>query len=562
MAPAGGDACPLLPEPQAQPDSPAHGDLEVLKRLMGFRLVMVTTLLLVAASIEAVSDDLAPVNPMYFVIVATYAFTVLHALALGGLPYRVQVYLQTLSDLSIITALVWITGGVRAGFMLLYPLSVLTGTVLLERGRGLDLAAFATAAYAAVVWGVRVGALPPEGLSDVLFLPETRLAYSVFVTGVACATVALIGSYLTESLRAAGQQLERTAGEVEGLKELNEVIVASIHSGLLTADAGGRISYANRFAETVLGLPYAALRGRALAEVLGDPRFDAAGLRVRAATADLVPMAVAYRRPDGEARELGVSISVLGEDWGYLLAVQDLTEVKRLEREVRIKERLAAVGEMAAALAHEIRNPLGSISGSAQVLMAEPGISEEQQHLLDIIRRESRRLSEALTQFLRQARPTPARLEPLDLVPTIAEAVKLLRNAPEVQPGHEIEFEAGAGPLVCRADRDQILQVFWNLTRNGLEAMPAGGRLRLSLRREGGEVVLSVRDDGHGLAGGAERRIFEPFQTGREMGTGLGLAIVYRIVREHGGDIQVESRPGEGTDVRVRLPLLPLVAVA
>lgn len=553
----------MLPESQAQAEPPLSGDIEVLKRLMGFRLVMVTTLLLVAASIEAVSDDLAPVNPLYFVIVATYSFTVLHALALNALPYRVQVYLQTLSDLLIITALVWITGGVRAGFMLLYPLSVLTGTVLLEHGRGLDLATFATSAYAAVVWGVRVGALPPEGLSDVLFLPETRLAYSVFVTGVACATVALIGSYLTESLRAAGQQLERTAGEVAGLKELNEVIVASIHSGLLTSDALGRVSYSNRFAETLLGLPFSALRGRPLAEVFGDPRFDDAGLRMRAMAQGLAAMAVEYRRPDGEARELGVSVSVLGADWGYLLAVQDLTDVKRLEREVRIKERLAAVGEMAAALAHEIRNPLGSISGSAQVLMAEPGISEEQQHLLDIIRRESRRLSETLSQFLRQARPTPSRLEPLDLVPTVAEAVKLLRNAPEVLAEHDITFEAEATSLVCRADRDQLLQVFWNLVRNGLEAMPTGGRLVVGLRREGGELVLSIRDHGHGLAADAgDRRMFEPFQTGREMGTGLGLAIVYRIVREHGGDIHLESRPGEGTDVQVRLPLLPLVAAS
>lgn len=148
-------------------------------------------------------------------------------------------------------------------------------------------------------------------------------------------------------------------------------------------------------------------------------------------------------------------------------------------------------------------------------------------------------------------------------MPTVAEAVKLLRNAPEVLAEHDIAFEAEATSLVCRADRDQMLQVFWNLVRNGLEAMPAGGRLVVGLRREGGEVVLSIRDHGHGLAADAgDRRMFEPFQTGREMGTGLGLAIVYRIVREHGGDIHVESRPGEGTDVQVRLPLLPLVAVA
>jgi two-component system, NtrC family, sensor histidine kinase PilS len=217
---------------------------------------------------------------------------------------------------------------------------------------------------------------------------------------------------------------------------------------------------------------------------------------------------------------------------------------------------------MAAQLAHEIRNPLGSIRGSAQVLMAEPGLADEQGRLLEIISRESKRLSDTLNRFLFQVRPSGRTKGPVDLRPLVEEAVTLLRNAPELRPEHGVHFDADEGPHVCLADPDQITQVFWNLTRNAIEAMPEGGRLGVSLRRDGGEVVLSVSDEGRGIGRELQGRMFEPFQTAGTMGTGLGLAIVFRIVREHGGDIAVRSVPLEGTRVDVRLPVVAVSAAA
>jgi two-component system sensor histidine kinase PilS (NtrC family) len=222
-----------------------------------------------------------------------------------------------------------------------------------------------------------------------------------------------------------------------------------------------------------------------------------------------------------------------------------------------VKEKLAAVGEMAAQLAHEIRNPLGAISGSAQVLMAEPNMTGEQGHLLGIITRESKRLSETLNHFLYQSRPGPAGAGPVDLGPLLEEAVTLLRNAPEVGAAHTVLFDKDVGPHVCLADPHQILQVFWNLARNGLEAMPQGGTLGVRLARRTDAIVVTVRDGGKGIAGDDHRRIFEPFQSQSPVGTGLGLAIVYRIVREHRGDIRVHSEPGKGTSFEVHLPLMP-----
>jgi two-component system sensor histidine kinase PilS (NtrC family) len=270
---------------------------------------------------------------------------------------------------------------------------------------------------------------------------------------------------------------------------------------------------------------------------------------------------VSYERPDREIIQLGFSVTPLAErtraERGFLLVFQNLTDIKRLEHEVRTKEKLAAVGEMAAQLAHEIRNPLGSISGSAQVLLSEPGMPAEHERLLSIITRESRRLSDILNRFLFQVRPAAVPRDPVDLGPLLEQAVTLLRHGPEVKPGHRVELTVDAGPHLCLADPDQITQVFWNLARNGLEAMPEGGELRVELQSEGDSLVLSVRDQGRGMGGDEQQRMFEPFQSRSPMGTGLGLAIVYQIVREHRGDISVRSVPRRGTEVKVHFPAVP-----
>lgn len=533
---------------------------------MLFRLTMATTLLLVAVYVEAVSEHLLPVNPLYFLIVATYVLTLIHAFAIRWVANRVLlVYAQVIGDLLVVTGLVYVTGGIRAGFMLLYPLSVLSGAVLLYRGGGLILAGVATSFYAAIVWAVRSGLIPPQGLADAYFLPAKVLVYSVFVTGVACATVSLIGSYLAESLRHAGEKLELAAEEVADLRGLNEVIVNSIHSGLLTTDSSGRIDYVNEFGAGVLGHRLGEIRGRTVSDVFGSWLLDPPVVQARASNRALSRLELSYERPGGEWIELGVSVSALATSGprhgGQLLVFQELTEIKRLEYEVRIKEKLAAVGEMAAHLAHEIRNPLGSISGSAQVLMAEAN-DPDQERLLAIITRESKRLSDTLNRFLFQARPPSVPADPVDIGPVISETVTLLRNGPEVGPGHAVRFEADAGPHLCLADRDQIVQVFWNLVRNGLEAMPDGGVLHVQLGHEDDDLVIVVRDQGRGMAGEDQRRMFEPFQSRSPMGTGLGLAIVYRIIREHRGDISVRSSPTLGTEVKVRLPRVPVTVAS
>jgi two-component system sensor histidine kinase PilS (NtrC family) len=533
-----------------------HVDLETrLRRLMLFRVIMVTTLLLFA------------VNPLYFVIVATYVLTVGHAVGLRLVPSRSALaYAQVTGDLLIITGLVYVAGGVRTGFLLLYPLSVLSATMLVPRRGALAVAGVATAFYGGLLAAVRLDVVSPQGLSDVLELGVGDLVYSAFVLGVALATVALLGSYLAESLQRAGRELRDAAVEVADLRELNQVIVDSIQSGLMTTDAEGRILYVNAFGAAILGRAPAGLRGLPVRDVFHSALLGREELRARAATRALARLELAYRHPAGSAMDLGVSVTPLATTevgrGGYLVVFQDLTDIRRLEQELRTNEKLAAVGEMTAQLAHEIRNPLGSIRGSAQILAGESGLDGEQGRLLGIISRESKRLSDTLNRFLYQARSSGGGRDVVDLKPLLEEAVTLLRNGAEVGPDHVVHFESDAGPHICLADPDQIAQVFWNLARNALEAMPDGGRLDVRLRRAASEVLVTVHDQGRGMGREEQRRLFEPFHSATPMGTGLGLAIVYRIVREHGGDIHVRSVPAEGTEVEVRLPAVAVPAPA
>jgi two-component system sensor histidine kinase PilS (NtrC family) len=270
-----------------------------------------------------------------------------------------------------------------------------------------------------------------------------------------------------------------------------------------------------------------------------------------------------YRTADGRTIDVGLSTSRLlfpNGRAGYLFTFQDVTELKRLERDGRLQQRLAAVGEMAAGIAHEIRNPLASMSGSIQVLRQELPLTDEQSQLMDIVLKESERLNNTIRSFLAYARPQRSVVSTLDVRTILQDAAALLRNSAELRDGHEIEVGVPAEPVWFDADENQIRQVVWNLATNGLRAMAArGGRLLLTTRNEPagdvtGDVVITVEDQGCGISPDDLDGIFQPFRSTFEKGTGLGLPTVHRIVTDYSGVIQVSSTVGVGTAVHVRLP--------
>jgi two-component system sensor histidine kinase PilS (NtrC family) len=268
-----------------------------------------------------------------------------------------------------------------------------------------------------------------------------------------------------------------------------------------------------------------------------------------------------YRTEDGRAIDLGVTAARLAFPdgrTGYLFTFQDVTDVKRLERESGVKQRLAAVGEMAAGIAHEIRNPLASMSGSLQVLRAELPLTEDQEQLMDIVLRESERLNETIRSFLAYARPQRQMVARLDLGQIMCDTALLLRNGNDVRPDHVVDVDVPASPVWIEADDNQIRQIVWNLATNGLRAMATGGRLHLEVEPpDEHTAAFRVEDQGCGIEAGEIDRIFQPFRSSFDKGTGLGLATVHRIVTDCGGSIRVTSSVGVGTTMRVQLPLQP-----
>jgi two-component system sensor histidine kinase PilS (NtrC family) len=300
--------------------------------------------------------------------------------------------------------------------------------------------------------------------------------------------------------------------------------------------------------------------GRPAVEILQVPPVFAALFDAELGGAASQRADYAYRTSEGARREIGLSAAhLMTPDGraGYLLTFQDVTEIRRLEHDARRRQRLAAVGEMAAGIAHEIRNPLASMRGSIQILRAELSLSDEQASLMDIVLRESDRLNETIRSFLAYARPQVAVLQPVDLMRVLGDAATLLRNSPELKPGHKVVVDGPPDGLVVEADENQIRQVVWNLATNGLRAMPSGGTLRLVARPQSEadpHVGLSVVDDGVGIPAEQLDTLFQPFHGSFRQGSGLGLAIVHRIVQDHRGEVVVESEVGQGTEVMVRLP--------
>ena len=263
--------------------------------------------------------------------------------------------------------------------------------------------------------------------------------------------------------------------------------------------------------------------------------------------------------PDGFAVHVGYGISPLfseiGEKTGLILTFQDLTDIRSMEESVRRKDRLAAVGRVAAGLAHEIRNPLGAMRGAIQVLQLNTPPESSNASLMDIVLRESDRLNNIITNFLSYARPRVSNFSETDVRQAISDTFILLKHSPEIEEHHILEADLPEYPVTISADQTQLKQIFWNLARNAVGAMPNGGSLKIRLEQLNPKRIKIVfTDTGAGMSANQVERLFEPFSVSTTGGTGLGLSIVYQIVRDHNGTINIRSLENEGTTITVELP--------
>ena len=460
--------------------------------------------------------------------------------------------LQIACDLLLVTGVVYATGVQDSYFVSLYLLAILMASVLFSRRGVFLVAGFAFVLLGGALELTLYRVLPRTASSTpTLRMLDSWLASNLF----AFFAVAYLGSLLAQTLRKKGVELEAKSEELKDLQTFNQDIIESMRGGLLTTDMEGRILVMNRAGAEITGTGFGLHRGEKIADLF--PGFwpverDEQGNPLAARKE------IEYKTEEGNSRFLGLSISPLrtaqNQNMGFVYNFQDLTELKRLEREVVTTERMAALGRLSAAIAHEIRQPLTAMSGALKELARLAPLDEDDKKLVHIVSRESQRLNQIITDFLDYSRVKSYHFADIDVVPLIEDTLLLLEHDASSAGKLRIVRNFKVRSLRARADRDALKQVFWNLCNNALRAMPAGGVLTVSVAADDNLVRIQIGDTGIGIDPAQATRIFEPFQSGFTGGTGLGLAVVYQILQAHRGRIRVEGEKGTGADFVVEIP--------
>jgi two-component system sensor histidine kinase PilS (NtrC family) len=467
----------------------------------------------------------------YFYLVAAIFFVM--GVSAAGLPavrdMRRFAYVQLLADTIIITAMVWQTDGVQSVFGVLYFMTIVASAYLVYR-KGAIITAAVNAICFSIIGFVEIASIM-ETTSDRTLI--TPLYAEILVKVFGFFLVAVLAGELAEQLRKTGVRLAEEEAQVRALEQELSDVVQSLSMGLAILGRNGRLRSANRPALAF----FPALKTEKVEDVI--PQFSSEG--------DV--WEVEIEREDESPQVIFVSRSNL-EDGGAVLTMEDVTSLREIEERVRREERFSAVGHLAAAIAHEVRNPLASLSGAVQLLK----VDESEKDLMKIVQREISRINEMVTRFLQSTRRTDFHAVPTDLEELVKEVVETFSKDQQYTDLVQVQvmFQS-LSPIPL--DRERVRQILWNLLLNAAQSMPEGGAIRISGEQVGLRARLMVSDDGVGVDAKDLSRLFDPFYTTKVGGTGLGLATVERCAREHGGEVWVRSELGKGTTFAVWLPL-------
>jgi two-component system sensor histidine kinase PilS (NtrC family) len=516
--------------------------------LVRVRIFILTLLLGVELAVAQFTPSPLPIRLFISTILFWYSLSLFYVLLLSmWQEHRLQAALQVVTDLILVSLVIHETGGWDSSLNFLYPLVIIVASVLLPRVWAHLVAALAFILYGTVLELNYYGLVPSYCTTH----PGLKVLQAIiFVNLFAFLAVAYLAGLLTTKLRQVGVELQTTSGALESLQALHENIIHSISSGLITTGLDGRITLVNGAAQRLLE--------RTPAELLGSPVHSLFLDSLPTVESQQAHGEVRFDAPTKFRKTVRVRVAALtvperGE-LGYVYVFDDLTEIRRLEREVRTQDRLAAVGRLAAAIAHEIRNPLTSIAGSVSMLSGVPEMNDDHRRLLDIVTRESQRLNSIITDFLAYSRTKQYHFDKVDLIQLVEDTLTLMDHRMTAEKtGITIERRFPAGQAWTTADGDKIKQVFWNFCENAVRAMKGGGALTVTVELIGEDWQVGFTDTGAGMSPQQIEKIFEPFQSNFEGGTGLGLAIVYQIVQAHGGKVWARSKPGKGTTFVLRL---------
>jgi len=535
---------------------------EFIYRFLVLRMVVATLVVGAGMMIVHVTNGSFPVRPLYLLLAAhTLAGGAAYAAFRLGIPHRPGLWALMIADLLLEAGIVHYSGGVSGQFTLIYCLTIVSAAFLLDMPGGLGTAIVSSTLY--IVYGVleTVGVVEPNGRDFLPAPPQPLGVLEIYMHTLVFCLVGTVGGYLSSRITLKGRALESAENELEQLRFDTDYILNSMSSGILVIDADHKVVTMNPAAEEMLGVPKGRVLSRDIVEALGETAPE-----LTSELADTMNEEKSKYRHEitvsagGRRTPLGISISLLrdtgGAKRGAISVFQDLTEVQEMRERIRKADRLAAVGELSAGIAHELRNPLASISGSIEMLANELDLDGENDRLMGLIIRESDRLDRIINDFLEFARLRPPRRHAVAIGECVEEVVVLLRNNVAKTRGIDIVLEDRVRENCVDVDDEQLKQVFTNLAVNACEAMPEGGRLRIVTgQEEPGSVRISFQDEGPGVAEDDCRRLFDPFFSTKDGGTGLGLAIADRIVTAHGGTIEFKNRKGGGAEFTVVLPV-------
>ena len=517
-----------------------------VKALIAFRTFFVTVLLGSFALFEIGNGAFPYPKAVFNLIEALYGLTIIYALLLRRVKPKPFAYFQIVLDVIAALALIYFTGGIESWFSFLLILIVIaSGTVIDKR------AAFVAASLSSILYGAMLDLqywrmIPiPYGL----VLYEKDFLYNIFSNIVALYVCAYLTGQLSSSLERTSLTLEKRLTDFRKLSVFNREVVENMPSGLMTTDADGRILSLNRAGETITGLD----------------RAVESDIRIQSIFPFIKDLNKPFERGEGEMaagpvkKTIGLTISAMktpqGDPFGYICIFSDLTEIKKMQQEMQLRQKWAAIGELSANIAHEIRNPLASLRGAVEMLHRGGTSPQQQESLMQMVLSEADRLNRIITDFLMYSRPSENEPEPVELDILLKGTLEMLgKSAPTgVRINSDIE------PLRVTADPGRLQQVFYNLVLNAFEAMSAkgagGGVLAVSGKKENGVVKINFADTGQGIDAKDAEKVFFPFFTTKDTGTGLGLSIAMRIMESHGGNIRFKSEPGQGTEFIVTLPI-------